>query len=154
MPLKMSRAPLRALAALVAVVLAVPVWADAREGADEVWDRLSHIEGAFRRGDADALRRSLSSSGKVRVDLGAVAEAQGSYGAGQLQVLFGQVFGRQPTREFAFRPADVKVSPSGTAFARGKWIRGSGGREREDTLTFTLRHESGDWRIVEIRTSR
>jgi hypothetical protein len=88
------------------------------------------------------------------VDLKDVAEGSGSYSPGQLQVMFGQIFAQGPTREFGFRPDDVTTTSS-TAFARGRWVRRQpSGRERADTLTFTLHAESGDWRILEIRSSR
>jgi hypothetical protein len=115
--------------------------------------RLRRIETAFRDGDAAALRGSCAASGKVRVDLSGPAPAQGAYAAGQLQVIFGQIFRAGRTREFAIED-DVRVSAPGTAFARGRWVQGAGGRESELTLTFTLREEDGDWRVREIRSTR
>lgn len=71
-------------------------------------------------------------------------------------MIFGEIFQEHRTREMAFERNDVTLSPSGTAFARGRWIRRPqhGGAETVDSLTFTLREESGDWRILEIRSSR
>ena len=118
--------------------------------------RLSRIESAFRQCDANALRLSFPASGKVRVDLDDLTDGQGSYGPGQLQVIFGQIFEDYPTREFVFEREEVRVSQPGTAFARGRWIRRhlNGGHESADNLTFTLRQEGGDWRIQEIRSTR
>jgi hypothetical protein len=118
--------------------------------------RLQHIESAFRGGDAGALRPSFASTGKVRVDLKDLTEGPVSYGPGQLQVIFGQIFEGHRTREFAFRKQDVTVPSPGTAFAKGRWVRRArtGGQETADTLTFTLREENRDWRIYEILTSR
>jgi hypothetical protein len=118
--------------------------------------RLQHIESAFRGGDAGALRPSFASTGKVRVDLKDLTDGPASYGPGQLQVIFGQIFDGHRTREFAFRKQDVTVPSPGTAFAKGRWVRRArtGGQETADTLTFTLREENRDWRIYEILTSR
>jgi len=117
--------------------------------------RLARIESAFRQRDANALRLSLPTSGKVRVDLGDLTDGQGSYGPGQLQVIFGQIFEDYLTREFAFDRDEVRVSPPGTAFVRGHWIRRQqvGGHETVDTLTFTVRQEGSEWRIQEIRST-
>jgi hypothetical protein len=118
--------------------------------------RLQRIESAFRGGDAGALRSCFVSSGKVRVDLRDLADGPSSYGPGQLQVVFEQIFDGTRTREFAFRKQDVTVPSAGTAFAKGRWVRRArtGGQETVDTLTFTLREENRDWRIHEILTSR
>lgn len=118
--------------------------------------RLSRIESAFRQCDANGLRLSFPVSGKVRVDLDNLTDGQGSYGPGQLQVIFGQIFEDYPTREFVFEREEVRVSLPGTAFVRGRWIRrhAAGGHESADTLTFTLRQDGGDWRIQEIRSTR
>jgi hypothetical protein len=118
--------------------------------------RLSRIEGAFKSGSAGSLRQSFSESGKVRVDLKDLTEEPASYGCGQLQVVFARIFDENQTREFAFPKDDVTVSAEGTAFARARWSRRNrpGGQEAVDNLTFTLRQESGDWRINEIRSSR
>ena len=118
--------------------------------------RLRRIETAFRSGDAGSLRPVFTSSVKVRVDLKDVMEGPGSYGPSQLEVIFGRIFDENRTRQFSFRDEDVTVSAPGVAFARGRWLRkvGRGGAEAPDTVTFTLRQESGDWRIHEIRSSR
>jgi hypothetical protein len=83
-------------------------------------------------------------------------EGPGSYGPSQLEVIFGRIFDENRTRQFSFKDEDVAVSGPGIAFARGRWVRktGRGGTETTDTVTFTLRQESGDWRIHEIRSSR
>lgn len=116
--------------------------------------RLKRIEAAFRQSDANSLRPSLPATAKVRVDLRDVPEGQGSYGPGQLEVVFGRIFQESPTQEFAFGSGSVTVSAPGTAFARGRWVRRGAPRGQGETLTFTLREESGDWRITEIRSSR
>ena len=118
--------------------------------------RLQRIESAFRGGDAGALRPCFAATGKVRVDLRDLTEGPASYGPGQLQVVFEQIFDGNRTREFAFRKQDVTVPSPGTAFAKGRWVRRgrTGGKETVDTLTFTLREENQDWRIHEILTSR
>jgi hypothetical protein len=122
----------------------------------ELSSRLQRIESAFRDGDAAALRPCFASTGKVRVDLRSLTDGPASYGPGQLQVVFEQIFDDQRTREFAFRKQDVTVPSPGTAFAKGRWVRRAraGGQETVDTLTFTLREEKQDWRIHEILTSR
>lgn len=121
-----------------------------------LWSRLQHISSAFRQGDAEALRLSCSSGGKVRIDLRGLLDGQGVYGPGQVQVIFREIFDDYHTSDFDFARDNVKVSPPGTAFARGRWVRRSqtGGSDAVDNLTFTLREEGGDWRIQEIRSSR
>jgi hypothetical protein len=116
---------------------------------------LRRIESAFREGDAGSLRLSFSSGGRVRVELRDLAEGQGAYGAGQLQAIFNRIFEQVRTEDFAFGKEDVRVATPGTAFARGRWVRRAPARgpETVDMLTFTLREESGDWRILEIRSS-
>jgi hypothetical protein len=118
--------------------------------------RLRRIETAFRSGDAASLRPAFTANTKVRVDLMDVMEGPGSYGPSQLEVIFGRIFDENRTRQFSFKDEDVAVSGPGIAFARGRWVRktGHGGTETTDTVTFTLRQESGDWRIHEIRSSR
>ena len=118
--------------------------------------RLRRIETAFRSGDAGSLRPAFTASTKVRVDLKDVMEGPGSYGPSQLEVIFGRIFDENRTRQFSFKDEDVTVSSPGVAFARGRWVRrsGRGGAEATDTVTFTLRQESGDWRVHEIRSSR
>ena len=103
-----------------------------------------------------SVAEQFGGNGKVRVDLKDVMEGPGSYGASQLEVIFVRIFDENRTREFAFRDEEVTVSAPGTAFARGRWVRKArpGGSDTTDTLTFTLRQESGDWRIHEIRSSR
>jgi hypothetical protein len=123
---------------------------------DALWSRLRQIEGAFREGDATALRDSLTPLGKVRLDLPQVPGCPASYGPGQLQVIFSRLFAEGATREFAFRRDEVSLSSDDTAFARARWVRhGEGSRPQPpDTLTFTLRAEGGDWRIHEILAPR
>jgi hypothetical protein len=118
--------------------------------------RLQRIEGAFRGDDAGALRASFAGNCKVRVDLKDLTDGPASYGPGQLQVVFEHIFEEHRTREFSFRRPDVSLSPPGTAFAKGRWVRQArtGGQETVDALTFTLREEDHDWRIQEIVTSR
>jgi len=118
--------------------------------------RLRRIETAFRSGDAGSLRPAFTANTKVRVDLKDVMEGPGSYGPSQLEVIFGRIFDENRTRQFSFKDEDITVSGPGIAFARGRWVRrsGRGGAEATDTVTFTLRQESGDWRIHEIRSSR
>ncbi|HUG52575.1 MAG TPA: nuclear transport factor 2 family protein [Vicinamibacteria bacterium] len=117
--------------------------------------RLRGIESAFKSGDAALLRPAFTGDGKVRVDLKNVMAGPGSYGPGQLKVIFDRIFDENLTREFTFRDEDVTES-AGVAFARGRWVHKvrPGGTVATDTLTFTLRQEGGDWRIHEIRSSR
>jgi len=128
----------------------------AQEAETPLSSRLASIEAAFRGGDAGALRASFALNCKMRVDLKGLTDGPAAYGPGQLQVVFEHVFSENDTREFAFRPQDVTVSPPGTAFAKGRWVRRTrpGGQETGDALTFTLREENHDWRIHEIVTSR
>src|SRR5574341_4950 len=96
----------RALRTLIWALAALALGRPALPAGDvepALWSRLQRIESAFRDGDAEALRPSLSSAAKIRVDLKDLAEVPASYGAGQLQVIFTQVFEKQGTREFAFR---------------------------------------------------
>lgn len=139
------------------LALVVPLPAAANESMPtELLTRLQQIEAAFRQGDAGALRLSFTTAGKLRVDLKELTEGRESYGAGQLQVIFGRIFDDFATRAFAFRRDEVRLSSQGTAFARGRWVRASRreGIELTDTLTFTLRADRSDWRILEIRSSR
>jgi hypothetical protein len=161
-PTRMGGGWLRAVtltAALVAALLLMAL-AGAAPGEEPATtalrSRLSRIEGAFRSGSAGSLRQSFSESGKVRMDLKELTEEPASYGCGQLQVVFARIFDENQTREFTFPKDDVTVSAAGTAFARARWLRRSrpGGQDSVDNLTFTLRQESGDWRINEIRSSR
>src|SRR5262245_1573448 len=114
--------------------------------------RLRHIESAFREGDAGSLRRSFCAGSKVRVELHELTDGQELYGPGQLQAIFNRIFEQVRTEDFAFRPDDVRIATPGTAYARGRWVRRAPpqGPETVDMLTFTLREESGDWRIREI----
>jgi hypothetical protein len=160
-PMDMGGGWLRAfalVATLVAALLLVTTFAESAPGDEPaaLRSRLRRIEGAFRDGSAGTLRQSFSETGKVRVDLKELTEEPASYGCGQLQVVFGRIFDENQTREFTFPKDDVTVSAAGTAFARARWTRRSrpGGQEAVDNLTFTLRQESGDWRINEIRSSR
>jgi hypothetical protein len=164
-PTRMEGGWLRAVAltaALVAALLlmtlagAAPGEEPAAAATTALRSRLSRIEGAFRSGSAGSLRQSFSETGKVRVDLKELTEEPASYGCGQLQVVFGRIFDENQTREFTFPKDDVTVSAAGTAFARARWSRRSrpSGQDSVDNLTFTLRQESGDWRINEIRSSR
>jgi hypothetical protein len=117
--------------------------------------RLSQIESAFRRGDARALRGAFPAAARTRLELRDLPSAQGSLGAGQVEVLFRQIFEARRTAEFAFARAAVRLSPPSTAFARARWVRkATDGAESVDTLTFTLRAEGDDWRIEEIRSTR
>lgn len=117
--------------------------------------RLSQVEGAFRRGDARGLRAAFPGSARTRLELRDIPSAQGSLAAGQLEVLFRQIFETRKTTEFAFARDAVRLSPPATAFARARWKRkGADGAESVDTLTFTLRAEGDDWRIEEIRSTR
>jgi hypothetical protein len=143
------------VAALLLMILAGPSPGD-EPTTPALRSRLSRIEGAFRSGSAGTLRQSFSESGKVRVDLKDLTDEPASYGCGQLQVVFARIFDENQTREFAFPKDDVTVSAAGTAFARARWSRRSKptGQDAVDNLTFTLRQESGDWRINEIRSSR
>jgi hypothetical protein len=121
-----------------------------------LWARLQRIETAFRSGDAHSLRALLPAETKVRIDLGPLTDGSRSYGPGQLEVVFQQIFAVHPTVELTFRAEDVKVPAPGTAFARARWTRrpDGGGRETVEWITFTLRDQSGDWRIHEILCSR
>lgn len=121
----------------------------------ELARQLRLIESAFRDGSGRSLRSSLA-PGRVRADLDPLADGHGSYGPGQLQVLFDRTFDAFETRSFQFRDRDVTVPSSRTAFARVRWERVSRQDRRSvaETLTFTLRADDGVWRILEIRTSR
>ncbi len=139
--------------ALALLLVAASGHAQANEA---VWSRLRSIEAAFRQGDASALRLSFSTAGKVRVELKDVPGGERWYAPSQLQVIFAQIFEQYSTRELAFAKTDVTLSSSGTAFARGRWLRRArpGGPDSTDILTFTLCEEGGGWRILEIRSSR
>lgn len=123
---------------------------------DALWSRLRRIEEAFRAGDAGALRSSFPGAVKMRVDLPDVPGCPASYGPGQAQVVFAQLFAEAPTRDFAFSDDDVTRPSDGTAFARARWVRAAPGERSGATqsLTFTLREENGGWRIHEIVATR
>ncbi len=156
MGMRKTMSTIRPLASSVSVLVLCAAAAGAGSLDPALSTRLRRIETAFRGGDAASLRPIFAASGKVRVDLKDVMEGPGSYGASQLEVIFDRIFDENRTREFAFRDGDVTVSAPGTAFARGRWVRKGrpAGTDATDTLTFTLRQESGDWRIHEIRSSR
>lgn len=144
-------------AALVTALLVAALAEPAPAGPDAaLQSRLRRIESAFRDGSASTLRQSFAERGKVRVDLKDLTDEPASYGSGQLQVVFARIFEESQTRDFTFPKDDVTVSAAGTAFARARWSRRSrsSGQDSADNLTFTLRQESGDWRINEIRSSR
>jgi hypothetical protein len=142
--------------ACVALVLAWAGVATAQQVEPPLWSRLQRIETAFRGGDAQALRVLLPAEAKVRVDLRGLTDGPRSYGPGQLEVVFRQIFAAQDTAELTFRPEDVKVPAPGTAFARARWTRttADGAAPVVDFVTFTLRLQDGDWRIHEILCSR
>ena len=144
----------RGLAVVALVVRAAAVHAAPADAALD--GRLRGIETSFRKGEAGSLRPAFTAKGKVRVDLKDVMEGPGTYGPSQLEVIFGRIFDENRTRQFAFRDEDVTVSTPGVAFARARWLRkaSGGGSDVTDTVTFTLRQESGEWRIHEIRSSR
>ena len=157
-PLRCSRT-LRALALALAwwLVPGPVVHAHAQDsGEDALWSRLRRLENAFRQGDATALRLASPSSGKVRLDLSPWTEGPTSYGPGQLQGVFAQVFGARRTQTFSFPREDVTVSREGTAFARGRWVWAppAGEAQTAETLVFSLRCEGADWRVQEIRRAR
>jgi len=143
------------LGAVIAALLSGPA-IEAGDGSEALWTRLRRIQSDFRSGDAPSLRTSFSSTTRLRVDLEGFTDRRASYAPGQLQVIFGEIFEEHRTREMNFERNDVTLSPGGTAFARGRWVRRPkhGGAETVDSLTFTLREEGGDWRILEIRSSR
>lgn len=128
--------------------------ADATPEADALRARLAMLERAVRDGDAAALRAAATRAGRVRLDLGGLDDAQGSYAPGQLEAVLSRVFQAVETRSFRLE-ADRRHAADVTAFARGVWVRRprDGGAEIRETLTFVLRVEEGDWRIVEIRSS-
>lgn len=143
------------VAALLAVAASVAVAEPAASSEPALLGRLSQIEGAFRRNDARGLRGAFPASARTRIELRDIPSAQGSLGAGQLEVVFRQIFDARRTAEFAFARDAVRLSPPSTAFARARWVRkGGDGVESADTLTFTLRAEGDDWRIEEIRSTR
>jgi hypothetical protein len=120
-----------------------------------LWSRLQRIEAAFRAGDSGALRALLPAEAKVRVDLPGFTDGPRSYGPGQLEVIFQQVFAASTDRELTFRSDDVKAPGAGTAFARARWTRkAASGAAATDFVTFTLRENGGGWRIHEILGSR
>ena len=139
-----------------ALVLAWAGMATAQQVEPPLWSRLRRIETAFRGGDAQALRALLPGDAKVRVDLRGLTDGPRSYGPGQLEVVFRQIFAAHDAVELTFRPEDVKVPAPGTAFARARWTRtpAAGGAPAMDFVTFTLRTQEGDWRIHEILCSR
>jgi hypothetical protein len=147
-----------ALAGWVCAVLVVAsAWFASAEPVEPVlWSRLQRIETAFRGGDAQALRALLPAEAKVRVDLRGLTDGPRSYGRGQLEVVFRQIFEEHGSGELSFRPEDVKVPASGTAFARARWTRRTqpGAASTVEFVTFTLREQAGDWRIHEILCSR
>jgi hypothetical protein len=123
---------------------------------DALWTRLRRLESAFRQGDATALRQASPGTGKVRIDLPPWTEGPASFGPGQIQGVFAQVFSERRTHAFSFLKEDVSVSPEGTAFARARWVwcAGPGDQRVSETLVFSLRSEDGDWRLQEIRRAR
>jgi hypothetical protein len=152
-----QRVMVTVFASLATLVLARPAL-PANDLEPALCSRLQRIESAFRSGDAEALGPSLSSAVRVRVEMKDLADGAASYGTGQLQVIFTQLFQKQRTREFSFKKTDGKqdfvLSTPETAFARARWIRRSDSQETTETLNFTLRQEGGDWRIHEILSSR
>lgn len=149
----MKISPAHQVTALGALAMGlVLVTEAARADADALRARIATIERAVVRGDAAALCAGATRSGRVRIELSGLADARGSYGPGQLQVVLQRVFTAFETRAFAFEDDPRTGEP--TVFARGVWVRRAreGGDEARDTLTFALRLEEGEWRIVEIRS--
>lgn len=139
-----------------AALLAAPAGASAGQVEPLLWSRLQRIETAFRGGDAQALRALLPADAKVRVDLRSLTDGPRSYGPGQLEVVFQQIFAATETVELTFQKDDVKTPAAGTAFARARWARRQdrASPPTVESVTFTLRELAGDWRIYEILCSR
>ena len=150
-----------AVAAALAVLFgpgraaAAPSASPARQE-EALWSRLRRIEEAFRAGDAGALRASFPGAAKIRVDLPDVPGCPASYGPGQAQVVFAQLFAAAATRDFTISGDDVTRPSDSTAFARARWVRSAPGDRSGPThsLTLTLREEDGGWRIHEIVATR
>ncbi len=106
---------------------------------------------AWRAGDARAVAAHCTRAGRVQLEL---RQAQGSYGAGQLEVVLARLFSALETRALAFDD-DRRVAHEDTAFARAEWRHRTrdGGVETRETLTFALHLEGDVWRVVEIRSS-
>jgi len=118
-----------------------------------LWFRLHQIEMAFRKGDAAGLRRAFVDRCRVRVNF-VGSPGPRVYGPGQLEVIFEQVFRESRTEAFRFPDEDVNLTPAGTAFARGYWSRRRSGQPLAvENLTFMLREQGGEWRILEIQSS-
>ena len=75
----------RAIWRAAALGLAAALAAGAGRASDRLDMRLRQVEGAFREGDAAALRPAFATSGKIRVDLRDLTEGQGWYASGQLR---------------------------------------------------------------------
>jgi hypothetical protein len=102
---------------LCALLVALAGFARAEPVEPALWSRLQRIETAFRGGDAQALRAMLPGETKVRVDLRGLTDGPRSYGPGQVEVVFQQIFQAHHDGDLIFRAEDVKVPAPRTALA-------------------------------------
>lgn len=140
------------VAGLLAVLVRVPLAAVEDDAALRA--RLDALERALRSGDADALGASVARRGRIHVDLRGLTDGQQVWGAGQLRVAFAELFAERRTSGFALQAATLSRSGEDLAFVRGTWTRAAPGGPVVESVSFTLRLESGDWRVFEIRTAR
>lgn len=146
------RGLLLACAAALLAVAAGPVRAQAPDAG--LRTRLDALERALRDGNAGALRDSVSSRARVHVDLRGLTDGQQIWAAGQLEVAFAGFFAARRATGFALQHASLDRAGDDLAFVRGTWTRSAAGGPVVEGLAFTLRIESGDWRVFEIRTTR
>jgi hypothetical protein len=137
------------LLAAFALATAAPARAD-----DALTARLHGLAAAWRAGDAVALAAAAARSERVRLDLHEIEGGRGSYAPGQLQAWLRLLFARCETLAFDFE-ADPREAGTDWVFARAdwRWRPRAGGDEARATLTWALRREGGQWRLVEIRSS-
>ncbi len=109
------------------------------------------LAAAWRAGDARAVTGHCTRAGRVQLEL---RQAQGSYGAAQLEVVLARLFAALETRALTFED-EQREAHEETAFARAEWRHRArdGGVETRETLTFALHLEGNVWRVVEIRSS-
>ena len=107
---------------------------------------------ALTSGDASKLRSVLPARGKVKLALELLAEAQGTYGSGQVEALLRESLSRTSVRSFETQ----RVESDSASFALVQ-CRASAtdpqGRAARIALHLSLQPEDGGWVVREIRES-
>lgn len=136
------------LTALTLSVALVPA-GTSKEDAEAVARRFGE---ALTQGDASALRSVLPRSGKVKVTLDVLGEAQGSYGSSQVEALLREALARTTVRSFETQRVDSDASSFALVRCRASAVDRQG-RAVRVAFHLSLQPEDGGWSVREIRES-